>query len=155
MSAFSDSKVRRAIIFSVFSITALAGLISGALFAYSPDLPEIENLDDYAPGTITRVFDRNNKLIGEFQTQRRDIIGYDDIPEVLRNAIVAAEDGAFFDHNGISIPAVIRTILTDLSRGELAQGASTLTMQLARNIKVGGERLGLEKNWERKHREIY
>ncbi|SVD08437.1 uncharacterized protein METZ01_LOCUS361291, partial [marine metagenome] len=80
VSAFSDSKVRRAIIFSVFSITALAGLISGALFAYSPDLPEIENLDDYAPGTITRVFDRNNKLIGEFQTQRRDIIGYDDIP---------------------------------------------------------------------------
>lgn len=155
MSAFSDSKVRRAIIFSVFSITALVGLISGALFAYSPDLPEIENLDDYTPGTITRVFDRNNKLIGEFQTQRRDIIGYDDIPEVLRNAIVAAEDGDFFDHNGISIPAVIRTILTDLARGELAQGASTLTMQLARNITVGGERLGLEKNWERKLREIY
>ncbi len=155
MSPFSDSKVRRAIIFSLFSITALAGLISGALFAYSPDLPEIENLDDYAPGTITRIFDRNNKLIGEFQTQRRDIIEYDEIPKVLRDAIVAAEDGAFFEHNGISIPAVIRTIITDLSRGELAQGASTLTMQLARNITVGGERLGLEKNWERKLREIY
>tara|TARA_B100000029_G_scaffold506723_2_gene589975 strand:- start:189 stop:2489 length:2301 start_codon:yes stop_codon:yes gene_type:complete len=155
VSPFSDSKVRRAIIFSLFSITALAGLISGALFAYSPDLPEIENLDDYAPGTITRIFDRNNKLIGEFQTQRRDIIEYDEIPKVLRDAIVAAEDGAFFEHNGISIPAVIRTIITDLSRGELAQGASTLTMQLARNITVGGERLGLEKNWERKLREIY
>ena len=155
MSSLVNSKVGRAFIFSVFSITALAGLISGALFAYSPDLPEIENLDDYAPGTITRVFDRNNKLIGEFQTQRRDIISYDDIPEVLRNAIVAAEDGSFFEHNGISIPAVIRTIITDLSRGELAQGASTLTMQLARNITVGGERLGLEKNWERKLREIY
>ena len=155
MSPFSDIKVRRAIILGIFAITALAGLISGALFAYSPDLPEIENLDDYAPGTITRVFDRNNILIGEFQTQRRDIIGYDDIPEVLRNAIIAAEDGAFFEHNGISIPAVIRTIITDLSRGELAQGASTLTMQLARNITVGGERLGLEKNWERKLREIY
>ena len=155
MSPFSDIKVRRAIILGIFAITALAGLISGALFAYSPDLPEIEDLDDYAPGTITRVFDRNNILIGEFQTQRRDIIGYDDIPEVLRNAIVAAEDGAFFEHNGISIPAVIRTIITDLARGELAQGASTLTMQLARNITVGGERLGLEKNWERKLREIY
>ena len=155
MSPFSDIKVRRAIILGIFAITALAGLISGALFAYSPDLPEIEDLDDYAPGTITRVFDRNNILIGEFQTQRRDIIGYDDIPEVLRNAIIAAEDGAFFEHNGISIPAVIRTIITDLSRGELAQGASTLTMQLARNITVGGERLGLEKNWERKLREIY
>ena len=155
MSAFSDSKVRRAIILSIFSITALVGLVSGALFAYSPDLPEIENLDDYAPETITRVFDRNNKLIGEFQTQRRDIIGYDDIPEVLRNAIIAAEDGTFFEHNGISIPAIVRTIITDLSRGELAQGASTLTMQLARNITVGGERLGLEKNWQRKLREIY
>ena len=155
MSPFSDIKVRRAIILGIFAITALAGLISGALFAYSPDLPEIEDLDDYAPGTITRVFDRNNILIGEFQTQRRDIIGYDDIPEVLRNAIIAAEDGAFFEHNGISIPAVIRTIITDLARGELAQGASTLTMQLARNITVGGERLGLEKNWERKLREIY
>ena len=62
MSPFSDIKVRRAIILGIFAITALAGLISGALFAYSPALPEIEDLDDYAPGTITRVFDRNNKL---------------------------------------------------------------------------------------------
>ena len=147
--------IRQAVVLGLFAVTAILGVVSGVLFAYSPDLPEIEALDDYVPGTITQVYARDGSLIGEFATQRRVIIGYDDIPNVLRNAIVAAEDGSFFDHNGFSIPAVIRTIVTDVSRGELAQGASTLTMQLARNITVGGERLGLQKNWERKLREIY
>lgn len=155
MNSTTNRYVRQAIVLGLFAVTALLGVVSGVLFAYSPDLPEIEGLDDYVPGTITRVFARDGNLIGEFATQRRVIIGYDDIPDVLRNAIIAAEDGSFFEHNGFSIPAVIRTIITDVSRGELAQGASTLTMQLARNITVGGERLGLEKSWERKLREIY
>ena len=155
MSPTPNRYVRQAVVLGLFAVTALLGVVSGVLFAYSPDLPEIEELDDYAPGAITRVYARDGELIGEFATQRRVIIGYDDIPEVLRNAIIAAEDGSFFEHNGFSLPAIIRTIITDVSRGELAQGASTLTMQLARNITVGGERLGLEKHWERKLREIY
>ena len=148
--------VRQAVVLSVFAGVALAGIVTGVLFAYAPDLPEIEALDDYAPDTITRVYARGGELIGEFATERRDIIGYDDIPAVLRNAIIAAEDASFFDHQGISIPAGIRTVIRNVAAGDLtAAGASTLTMQLARNIEVAGQSLGLQRTWQRKAWEVY
>ena len=146
--------IRQAVAIGLFAFAAVLGTVSGALFAYSPDLPEIAALDDYAPNTITRVFARGGEEIGNFATQRRVIIGYDDIPDVLRHAIIAAEDGSFFEHSGISIPAIIRTAVNDVLRRRL-HGASTLTMQLARNITVGGEVLGLEKTPLRKLRETY
>ena len=150
------ARARRVAIVAAFSAIALFGVATGVLLAYSPDLPEIQALDDYAPGTITRVHARNGELIGEFATQRRVIIGHDDIPEVLRNAIVAAEDGDFFQHTGVNIPRILITLVNNILAGDLrAAGASTLTMQLARNITVGGERLGLEKTWQRKAREAY
>ena len=155
MTPAPNRYVRQAVVVGLFAVAALLGTVSGALFAYSPDLPEIVDLDDYSPGTITRVHARDGQVIGEFATERRVVIGYDDIPEVLRNAIIAAEDASFFEHGGFSIPAVVRTIIRDLMAGELAAGASTLTMQLARNITVGGERLGLQKTWQRKAREVY
>ncbi len=146
--------IRQAIAIGLFAVAAVLGTVSGALFAYSPDLPEIADLDDYAPNTITRVYASGGEIIGDFATQRRFIIGYDDIPEVLRHAIIAAEDGSFFEHSGISIPAIIRTAVNDVLRRRL-HGASTLTMQLARNITVGGEVLGQEKTLLRKLRETY
>ena len=154
MAPAPNRYVRQAVVLSLFAVTALLGIVTGVLFAYSPDLPEIEALDDYAPGTITRVYARGGEVIGEFATERRDIIGYDDIPEVLRNAIIAAEDSAFFEHNGFDIGAILRTAIQDVLRQQL-YGASTLTMQLARNITVGGERLGLQKTAERKLREAF
>ena len=140
----------------MLAVVSTLGLITGVLFAYSPDLPIISDLDDYAPGTITRIHARDGKLIGEFATERRLILTYDDIPEVLRHAIIAAEDGEFFKHIGINIPRIVMTILSNIQKGDLtAAGASTITMQLARNITLRGERLGLEKSWQRKLRETY
>ena len=156
MAPAPNRYVRQAVILSLFAGAALFGIVTGVLLAYSPDLPEIEALDDYAPDTITRVYARGGELIGEFATERRDIIGYDDIPEVLRNAIIAAEDASFFEHQGISIPAGIRTVIRNVAAGDLtAAGASTLTMQLARNIEVAGQSLGLQKAWQRKAWEVY
>ncbi len=154
MAPAPNRYVRQAVILSLFAGAALFGIVTGVLFAYSPDLPEIEALDDYAPDTITRVYARGGDLIGEFATERRDIIGYDDIPDVLRNAIIAAEDSSFFEHNGFDIWAIVRTAIQDVLRQRL-YGASTLTMQLARNIEVGGESLGLEKTLQRKLLEAY
>ena len=154
MAPAPNRYARQAVILSLFVGAALCGIVTGVLFAYSPDLPEIEALDDYAPDTITRVHARGGELIGEFATERRDIIGYDDIPEVLRHAIVAAEDAAFFEHNGFDIRAILRTVVQDVLQQRL-YGASTLTMQLARNIEVGGESLGLEKTFQRKLLEAY
>ena len=148
--------VRHVVIVSCFAAAALFGIVTGVLFAYSPDLPEIAALDDYTPGTITRVHARDGELIGEFATQRRVIIGYDDIPDVLRHAIVAAEDGDFFEHIGVNIPRILITLVNNILAGNLrAAGASTLTQQLARSITVGGEQLGLQKTWQRKLREAY
>ena len=144
-----------ATVVGLFAGAAVLGAVSGALFAYAPDLPQIAALDDYAPNTITRVEARGGELIGEFAVQRRVIIGYDDIPEVLRQAIIAAEDSTFFEHNGISVPGIIRAAIQDVLRGELFSGASTLTMQLARNVEVGGQVLGREKVWQRKFLEMY
>ena len=133
------------------TLVATLGLVSGAIFAYAPDLAIIAELDDYAPGTITRIHARDGQLIGEFATERRVILAYDEIPDVLRNAIIAAEDGDFFSHVGFNIPRIFLTLLSNILEGDLtAAGASTITMQLARNVTLGGQSLGLQKTWQRK-----
>lgn len=152
----TKSLVQRVLVLGSFAIVALLGVLSGALFAYSPDLPEISELDGYTPGTITRIHDRSGVLIGEFATERRLILSYDEIPELFRNAIIAAEDGHFFNHVGFNIPRIVLTMVSNIIKGDLtAAGASTITMQLARNVTLRGESLGLEKTWQRKLREAY
>jgi penicillin-binding protein 1A len=138
---------RRAGIVALFVLAAIAGTLSGLLFAYSDDLPQITALDDYAPSTITRLKSIDGDIIGEFATQRRIVIGYDDIPVSLRQAIMAAEDAGFDSHFGLSIPRIVITATRDIVYGQRA-GASTLTQQLARNLF-----LTLDKTWERKIKE--
>ncbi len=150
----SNLLARQATTIGLFAAAAVLGVVSGVLFAYSPDLPEISDLDDYAPNTITRVYARGGEVIGEFATERRVIISYDDIPEVLRNAIISAEDSTFFKHVGVSIPRIVVTIIRDVLRQEL-RGASTLTQQLARRISIGGQTLGGLKTVQRKIKEAY
>ena len=156
MAKKTNPFIRQAVIVGAFAVAALLGIVSGVLFAYSPDLPIISELDDYSPGTITRIHARDGELVGEFPTERRVIIGYDEIPDVLRHAIIAAEDGDFFNHVGFNIPRILVTLVRNVLKGDLTDaGASTLTMQLARNITLGGTQLGLEKTWQRKLREMY
>ena len=88
---------------ALFLLAAVSGTAGGVLFAFSGDLPQISALDEYAPGTITRVVGRNGAVVGEFATERRVIVSYADIPPVLRNALVAAEDGSFFHHSGVNV----------------------------------------------------
>ena len=116
---------------ALFVVTALAGTLSGVLFAYADDLPQISALDDYRPNTITRLLARDGQVIGEFATERRVVVGYDDIAPVLRQAIVASEDAGFEQHSGLSISRIIITAVKDLLYGRRA-GASTITQQLAR-----------------------
>ncbi len=134
---------RHAVIVVLFVIAAIAGTMSGLLFAYADDLPQISALDDYAPSTITRVYAVGGEVIGEFATQRRIIVSYDEIPVRLRQALIAAEDAGFDRHFGLSVPhiavAATRDVLEkvrDLLTGERSRpkGASTITQQLARNL---------------------
>jgi penicillin-binding protein 1A len=125
---------RNATIAALFIVAALLGTFSGVLFAYADDLPLISSLDDYNPHTITRVLDRNGNVVGDFAVERRVIVTYQQIPEHLRNAIVSAEDGGFFDHAGLSISRMVLALLTDLVSTNKTPGRSTLTQQLSRNL---------------------
>jgi penicillin-binding protein 1A len=148
---------RNASIAALFIIAAVLGLLSGVLFSYAGDLPQISALDDYAPSTITRVYASGGEVLGEFATQRRVVITYEQIPERLRQAIIATEDAGFDRHVGLSLTRIIVTAVNDLLEQRRA-GASTLTQQLARNLfppgpnsPLGG--LSFEKTWERKIKE--
>ena len=151
MAGIRNLYARRVAIVVASTLVATVGLVSGVIFAYSPDLAIIAELDDYSPGTITRIHARDGQLIGEYATERRVILTYDEIPAVLRNAIIAAEDGDFFGHVGFNIPRIVMTLFSNVLQGDLtAAGASTITMQLARNVTLGGQSLGLQKTWQRK-----
>jgi penicillin-binding protein 1A len=130
---------RRAGIAVLFILAALAGIVSGLLFAYTDDLPQITALDNYAPNTITRVYAVGGEVIGEFAVQRREVVSYDDISPLLRRAIIAAEDQDFDSHVGLSLPRILITAAKDIVYGQ-RYGASTLTQQLARNLFLTNEK---------------
>ncbi len=139
----------------LFITVALLGVLSGVLFAYAGDLPLISGLDQYAPSAITRVYASDGETLAEFAIERRVIIGYDDISPHLRNAIISAEDKDFNNHFGLSISAMLIRLSNDIVRRRLVAGASTLTMQLARNLFA--EEVGFtvgDKSPERKIKEI-
>jgi penicillin-binding protein 1A len=128
---------------ALFVIAAILGLTSGVVFAYIGDLPTISALDDYSPSTITRVYGSRGEVVGEFAVERREVISYDAIAPVLRQAIFAAEDADFEQHPGISVPHIIVTATRDVlggirdamtGRHSRPKGASTITQQLARGL---------------------
>jgi penicillin-binding protein 1A len=134
---------RGAGIAALFFVAAVLGALSGLLFAYADDLPQISTLDDYAPSTITRVYAGDGQLVGEFATQRRLVVGYDDIAPHMRQAIIAAEDGGFDRHFGVSISSIAIRLSEEIlrrardrvaGRRSRPAGASTITQQLARNL---------------------
>ena len=149
---------RQAGIVALFIVVALLGTLSGVLFAYTDDLPEISALDSYQPNTITRLFARDGQVISEFAIERRVVIGYDDIAPVLRQAIIASEDADFEQHFGLSVSRILITAVRDVLYGQRF-GASTITQQVARMLFLqeymrGGvfERSGV-RGFERKIRE--
>jgi penicillin-binding protein 1A len=142
---------RHAGIVALFVVAAALGSVSGVLFAYAGDLPQIRALDNYSPNTITRVYARDGQVIGEFATQRRDIIGYDDISPLLREAIIATEDADFNHHFGVNLWRIFVAAVTDVVEWRRDQGASTITQQLARNLNEFG--LTQQKLFERKIKE--
>src|SRR5437762_4746844 len=100
----------------------MLGTLTGVLFAYTGDLPQITTLDDYAPSTITRIYAADGRAIGEFATQRRVVVGYDDINPLLRQAIIATEDAEFDRHFGVNIWRMAVAGITDLIKRRRDQG---------------------------------
>ncbi|MES2220189.1 MAG: PBP1A family penicillin-binding protein [Acidobacteriota bacterium] len=127
--------------FAILAIlAAMFGALSGLLLIYTVDLPQIQDLERYRPNTTTRLYDVHGNQIGSFALERRIVVGYDDIPPVLRNAVISIEDKNFESHWGVNLFRVAGAAYRDLTTERRAQGASTLTMQLAKNLFLSPER---------------
>src|SRR6478752_2902409 len=129
------------VVFSVLVLTAaFLGTTAGLLIVYSTDLPQISELERYRPSTITELYDDQGKVIGSFALQRRVVASYNDFPKVLRDAILSTEDKDFERHWGINLWRAVGAAYRDLTSGARVQGASTITMQLARNLFLSNEK---------------
>ena len=129
-------------------IAILVGATGGLLLVYTTDLPQVDALESYRPSSITELYDDHGKVIGSFALQRRVVVGYDDFPPVLRDALVSIEDKEFYKHSGINFFRIAGAAYRDIRSGGTVQGASTLTMQLARNLFLSPDR-----HWQRKVQE--
>ena len=118
----------------------------GLAVAY-PNLPDISELADYKPKLPMRVYSVEGALLGEFGEERRNLTPIEDIPKVMTDAVLAIEDARFFEHGGVDYKGVLRAALANLGRVK-SQGASTITMQVARNVYLSSEKTFTRKIYE-------
>src|SRR5487761_566424 len=107
------------------------GSAVGLLFVYSSDLPQIQELENYRPDVVTELYADDGTPIGSFALQRRILLTYDQIPQILQDAIISTEDRHFMEHWGVDFPRIAEAAWSDIEHRRLVQGASTITMQLA------------------------
>ena len=121
-------------------LAMVTGSLAGLTLVYSVDLPQIHDLEHYRPSTNTDLYDRKGRIIGSFALERREVVNYDDFAPVLRQAVISIEDKSFESHWGVNIFRVVGALWHDIRNHGRAQGASTLTMQLARNLFLSSDR---------------
>jgi len=123
-------------------------LVLYGLVVASPRLPSLDALTDYRPKVPLRVYTADHVLIGEFGNERRDVVPIGDVPLFLKQAILAIEDARFYDHGGVDVTGIVRAGITALTNGHATQGASTITMQVARNFFLSSEKTYTRKLYE-------
>ena len=121
-------------------LSIITGSLSGLMLVYSVNLPQINDLERYRPSTTTDLYDRKGRVIGSFALERRVVVNYDDFAPILREAVISIEDKNFESHWGINVLRIAGALIHDLRGHSHVQGASTLTMQLARNLFLSDER---------------
>src|SRR5262249_14190343 len=105
------------------------------VYGSDPDLPRIDHVADYHPKVVTKILSADGELIGELFEERRTVVPHEQIPPVMIHAIVDAEDAEFYRHSGLSYWGMARAFINEVKNpGSRAQGASTLTQQLVRNL---------------------
>ena len=128
-------------------MTSLVLLVGIAMAVASPNLPDISDLSDYRPKLPLRVYSAEGVLIGEFGEERRHLTPIKDIPKVMKDAVLAIEDARFYEHGGVDYKGILRAALANLGRIK-SQGASTITMQVARNVYLTSEKTYTRKIYE-------
>lgn len=120
-------------------IVALVSAAGGFLF-FSRNLPSVAEIKKESFPVVSEVYDENGEVIGEFFVERRYLLAYDQIPPQMVDAILSAEDSDFFEHGGIDYWGIVRAALKNVQEGDVVQGASTITMQLAKSLLLTPER---------------
>jgi len=134
---------------SLFALVVCAGLVLGyALVVAMPNLPSLEALTDYKPKVPLRIYTADHVLIGEFGEERRSVVRIQDVPDHLKKAVLAIEDSRFYDHGGVDLTGILRAGSVALTNGHASQGASTITMQVARNFFLSSEKTYTRKIYE-------
>jgi penicillin-binding protein 1A len=134
----------------LLGLSAVFGSLCGLMFVYSIDLPQMDDLARYHPNTTTELLDVHGKVFGSFALERRVVLPYAEFPPVLRQAIISIEDKSFESNWGVNLVRAVGAAYRDLHSSGRAQGASTLTMQLARNLFLSSE-----KTYGRKLQEVF
>src|SRR5918999_1162854 len=139
----------------VFPLAVVASLVLAAFLAAGlvvvlayPQLPSLEALTAYQPKIPLRIYTAEGVLIGEFGEERRSVISIAEVPQQLKNAVIAAEDERFYEHPGIDYVGVLRAAWANLIAGRSRQGASTITMQVARNFFLSSQKTLTRKLYE-------
>ena len=128
-------------------IAGVLCLVAVALAIAYPNLPDVSDMTEYSPKLPLRVYSADQVLIGEFGEERRNLTPIDQIPQVMKNAVLAIEDARFYQHGGVDYLGVIRAGLANLGKLK-SQGASTITMQVARNVYLSSEKTYTRKIYE-------
>ena len=146
----SGKKVLGRIVFFILLILSIAiGALTGLFIVYRSDLPEVQSLEDYRPNVITELYSDDGQIIGSFALQRRIVVSYEQIPRLMKEAVVATEDRRFQNHWGVDFYGVFRAAVKDLLAWRPVEGASTITQQLSRICFLSNE-----KSFKRKFQEL-
>ncbi len=147
---FRDQRVFGRLIFALLLFLSIAiGALSGLLIVYKSDLPRVQELQDYRPNVITELYSDDGRTVGSFALERRVVISDDDIPQLLRDALIATEDKNFERHWGVDVTGVARAVVKAAMGGGRIRGTSTITQQLSRLCF-----LTAEKSFKRKFQEF-
>ncbi|WP_416546626.1 penicillin-binding protein 1A [Limnohabitans sp. DCL3] len=132
---------------AVAGFAALLLVVGVAMVMAYPNLPDISDLADYKPKLPLRVFTADGQLMGEFGEERRNLTPIKDIPQVMKDAVLSIEDNRFYQHGGVDYLGILRAGIANLGRMK-SQGASTITMQVARNVYLSSEKTYTRKIYE-------
>ncbi|HEX3127980.1 MAG TPA: PBP1A family penicillin-binding protein [Thermoanaerobaculia bacterium] len=131
-------------------IALLTGAVAGVAVAAAIHMPRVDALADYTPSLVTQLYARDGSVFATFARERRVMLKEGEIPKTLQQAVLASEDSNFFHHGGIDAMGIARAAVTDIKAGHVVEGASTITMQLARSLFLSRER-----TWRRKVEEAF
>ena len=146
---FLNPNIAKFIIFSMLGLGIIGALIIAyALIFINPRLPSLDVITDYRPKIPLRIYSEDHVLLGEFGEEKRSLVRLNDIPANMKNAVLAIEDYRFYQHGGIDYIGLARALVADLMHGHASQGASTITMQVARNVFLTKEKTLSRKIYE-------